>query len=80
MGVNDGINQINTGKVVPFNSRRNLKKDLNQDCHISTARTHKHTLKAQTKGEKRKTNQIELPQYLFNVNSALRLSSKSLHG
>lgn len=51
--VNDGINQINTGKVVPFNSRRNLKKDLNQDCHISTARTHKHTLKAQTKGNKK---------------------------
>lgn len=79
MGVNDRINQINAGKVVAFNSRCNLKKDLNQDCHISTARTHKHTLKAQTKGEKRKTNQIKLPQYLINVSSALRLSSKSLH-
>lgn len=34
-------------KVVPFNSMHILKKDLNQDCHISTA--HKHTPKAQTK-------------------------------
>lgn len=62
MSVNDRINQINTGKVVQFNSRRNLKKDLNQDCHISTARTHKHTLKAQTKEKEMKTNQIKWPQ------------------
>lgn len=80
VGVNDRINQINTEKVVPFNSRRNLKKDLNQDCHISTAHAHTSTLwKRKQRGGKGKTNQIKLPQYLINVNSALRLSSKSLH-
>lgn len=49
----------------------NLNKDLNQDCHISTAHTHKHTPKAQTKKNARTViDQSKLPQYLSNVNSA----------
>lgn len=44
-------------KVVPFNSMHNLNKDLNQDCHISTARTHKHTPKAQTNKQAHTVNQ-----------------------
>lgn len=50
---------------------RNLNKDLNQDCHISTAHTHKHTPKSANKeNAHRVTGQSKLSQNLSNVNSA----------
>lgn len=65
------MNTTQTKKVVPFNSMYHLNKGLNQDCHISTARTHKHTPKAQNKENAHTViDQSKLPQYLSNVNSA----------
>ena len=57
----------------------NLNKDLNQDCHISTAHTHKHTQEKKSKKKKGKQKEMhiqlqikqsKLPQDLINVNSA----------
>lgn len=54
MGVNDGINQIHTGKVVPFNSRRNLKKDpKSRLSHFHSTHTQAHSESA-NKGEEKK--------------------------
>lgn len=51
-------------KRVPFNLCIILIKDLTQDCHISTARTHKNTQKAQTKHTQKKTHTNKLPRVL----------------
>lgn len=48
----------------------NLKKDLNQDCHISTAHTQAHSKSANKENAHTVIDQSKLPQYLTNVNSA----------
>lgn len=77
------MNEIHTRKKVdPFNSMHDLNKDLNQDCHISTAHTHTHSrahTHTYTQTHFKSANkenaltfidQIKLLQFLSNVNSA----------